>query len=182
MINKAMRIHRHNVIYCREELQRKILMSDSDPFKSTNFFPVESKQARSKAINEGGASIIVTTSGMLTGGPIVSYLHTLGSNPSNKLILVGFQAEGTPGNALLNGARTLKFERETISNIKLEVRSYHLSAHVDRPHLEAMIRSIKTLKNVFIIHGETGKSDELSSDIQKTYNVIVPRIGEEFDV
>jgi hypothetical protein len=181
MINKAMRIHRHNVIYCRDELQRKILMSESDPFKSSNFFPVESRQARSKVVTEEGASIIVTTSGMLTGGPIVYYLQKLGGNPANKVILVGYQAQGTPGSALLGGASTLKFEKATVS-IKLEVRSYHLSAHVDRPHLEMLIKSIKTLKNVFIIHGEKNKSEELSGDIQKSFSVIVPRLGEEFDV
>jgi hypothetical protein len=181
MINKAMRIHRHNVIYCRKELQRKILMSDTDPFKSSNFFPVETRQARSKAASEDGASIIVTTSGMLTGGPIVYYLRRLAGNPSNKLILVGYQANGTPGNALQSGATTLRFEHATVA-IKLEIRSYHLSAHVDRPHLEAMIRSVKTLKNVFIIHGEKNKAEELSSDIQKNFRVIVPKLGEEYDV
>ncbi len=181
MINKAMRIHRHNVIYCRKELQRKILMSDSDPFKSSNFFPVESRQARSKAANEDGASIIVTTSGMLKGGPVVSYLQRLAGNPGNKIIVVGYQAEGTPGRALLDGATTLKFEHATV-HIKLEVRSYHLSGHADRPHLEAMIRSIKNLKNVFIIHGEKSKSVALSGDIQKNYKVIVPELGAEYDV
>jgi hypothetical protein len=181
MINKAMRIHRHNVIYCRNELQRKILMSDSDPFKSSNFFPVETRQDRSKVVSEGGACIIVTTSGMLKGGPVIYYLRKLAGNPSNKLIIVGYQAEGTPGNALLNGATTLKLENATV-NIRLEVRSYHLSGHADRPHLEAMIRSVKSLKNVFVIHGEKSTSEALSSDIQKNFNVIVPRLGEEFDV
>ena len=50
MINKAMRIHRHNVIYCRKELQSRILMSDYDPFKSDNFIPSR-KQA---AAQQGG--------------------------------------------------------------------------------------------------------------------------------
>jgi predicted metal-dependent RNase len=176
-----MRIHRHNVIYCRKELQRKILMSDSDPFKSSNFFPVETRQDRSKAASEGGASIIVTTSGMLKGGPVVYYLQRLAGNPSNKIIVVGYQADGTPGRALLEGAKTLKFEHATV-NIRLEVRSYHLSGHADRPHLEAMIRSIRMLKNVFIIHGEKSKIEELSGDIQKNFRVIVPELGKEYDV
>ena len=132
-------------------------------------------------MTEEGASIIVTTSGMIKGGPVIYYLRKLAGNPSNKLILVGYQADGTPGRELLDGATTLKFENATVA-IKLEVRSYHLSGHADRPHLEAMIRSIKTLKNVFIIHGEKNKSEELSGDIQKSFSVIVPRLGEEFDV
>ncbi len=181
MINKSMRIHRHNVIYCRKELQRKILMSDSDPFKSSNFFPIETRQARSKAASEETASIIVTTSGMLKGGPVIFYLRKLAGNPGNKIVVVGYQAEGTPGRALKNGATALKFENVTVP-IKLEVRSYHLSGHADRPHLEAMIRSIKMLKNVFIIHGEKGKSEALSNDIQKNFRVIVPGLGEEYDV
>src|SRR5208337_909153 len=100
MINKANRIYRHNVIYCRDELQKRILMSDYDPFRSPNFFPIESKQARAKVISEKESSIIVTTGGMLSGGPVLFYLSKLGTNNTNKMILVGYQGEGTPGRAL----------------------------------------------------------------------------------
>ena len=181
MINKAMRIHRHNVIYCRRELQMKILMSDYDPFKSSNFTPIESKTQRSKAVNEEGSCIIVTTSGMLTGGPVVYYLSKLAGNSTNKVILVGYQAEGTPGRMLQDGAKKLKFENMTVG-INLTVDSQHLSAHADRPQLEMMIKKVNGLKNVFIMHGEKSKSEELRQDISHKYRALVPKNEESYEV
>ena len=183
MINKAMRIHRHNVIYCRKELQSRILMSDYDPFKSDNFIPVESKQQRSKAVTEDASSIIVTTSGMLTGGPVVYYLSKLGGNPTNKIILVGYQAEGTPGRALQDGAKRLRLDNGRVTvDIKLVVDAQHLSAHADRPQLEMLIKKVNGLKNVFIMHGEKSKSEELREAIASKYRAMVPKNLETYDV
>ncbi len=181
MINKAMRIHRHNVIYCRKELQMRILMSDYDPFKSSNFIPVESKSQRSKIVNEDESCIIVTTSGMLTGGPVIYYLSKLAGNSTNKVILVGYQAEGTPGRMLQEGAKKIRLDRSMV-NIALTVESQHLSAHADRPQLELMIKKVNGLKNVFIMHGEKSKSEELRQDISGKYNAIVPKNGESYEV
>lgn len=183
MINKAMRIHRHNVVYCRKELQSRILMSDYDPFKSDNFIPVESKQQRAKAVTEDTSSIIVTTSGMLTGGPVIYYLSKLGGNSTNKVILVGYQAEGTPGRALQDGAKRLRLDNGRVTvDIKLVVDAQHLSAHADRPQLEALIKKVNGLKNVFIMHGEKSKSEELREGIANKYRAIVPKNLESFDV
>jgi uncharacterized protein len=181
MINKAMRIHRHNVIYCRKELQRRILMSDYDPFKSSNFIPIESKTQRAKAVSTDESCIIVTTSGMLTGGPVIFYLSKLAGISTNKVILVGYQAEGTPGRQLQEGAKRIRFDK-TVINIGLTVESQHLSAHADRPQLELMIKKINGLKNVFIMHGEKSKSEELREDISSKYKAIVPKNEESFEV
>lgn len=181
MINKAMRIHRHNVIFCRKELQMRILMSDYDPFKSSNFVPVESKSQRSKIVNSDESCIIVTTSGMLTGGPIIYYLQRLAGNSTNKVILVGYQAEGTPGRQLQDGAKRIRLDKHNIE-IKLSVESHHLSAHADRRQLETMISKINGLKNVFIIHGERSKSEDLKESISKKYRAVVPRNGESYEI
>jgi uncharacterized protein len=183
MINKAMRIHRHNVIYCRKELQSRILMSDYDPFRSDNFIPVESKQQRSKVVTETTSSIIVTTSGMLTGGPVIYYLSKLSGNPANKVILVGYQAEGTPGRALKEGAKRLRLDNGRITvDIKLVVDAQHLSAHADRPQLETMIKKVNGLKTVYIMHGEKSKSEDLRESIANKYKAIVPKNLESYEV
>ncbi len=181
MVNKAMRIHRHNVIYCRDELQKRILMNDDDPFKSKNFVHVLTLKERKKVINEKNPCIIVTTSGMLSGGPVLKYLEALGGNDSNKLIFVGYQAEGTRGRALLDGNRSLILGTKKI-NIKMRIEKYHLSAHADRQQLLHFISKIKNLKNIFIVHGEKYKSEQLKVSIGKKYNVVVPSILDEFSV
>ncbi len=181
MINKAMRIHRHNVIYCRKELQMRILMSDYDPFKSSNFIPIESKAQRVKIVGQDESCIIVTTSGMLTGGPVIYYLQRLAGNSANKVILVGYQAEGTPGRALQDGAKKLRLDKYNVT-IGLTVESQHLSAHADRPQLERMIKSVNGLKNLFIMHGEKSKSEELRADMSGKFKAIVPKNQEEYEV
>ncbi|MGC8710120.1 MAG: MBL fold metallo-hydrolase RNA specificity domain-containing protein [Candidatus Micrarchaeia archaeon] len=181
MINKAMRIHRHNVIYCRDELQKRILMSEDDPFKSDNFYPIDTRQKRSKVMNSQEACIIVTTSGMITGGPVMKYIEKLAGNELNKLILVGYQAEGTGGRALADGAKELTINGRKVK-INMSIEQYHLSAHADRPQLERFIGSIKGLRKIFIVHGEQGKSEELAKAMSKHYETHVPTLGAEFEI
>ncbi len=181
MINKAMRIHRHNVIYCRDELQKRILMSEDDPFKSKNFYIIDTKKSRSNAIREEGSGIIVTTSGMMTGGPVMRYVEKLGGSDMNKLILVGYQAEGTPGRKLADGAKELEINGRKVE-IKMQVELYHLSAHADRPQLQKMVSGLEGLKKVFVVHGEENKSNEFARYLSSRYEVHVPKLGEEFSI
>ncbi|MEM3252897.1 MAG: MBL fold metallo-hydrolase [Candidatus Micrarchaeaceae archaeon] len=181
MINKAMRIHRHNVIYCREELQNRILMNEDDPFKSPNFQEVKSKQQRYRIAKDSGAAIIVTTSGMLTGGPVVRYLELLGKDPANKIILVGYQAEGTAGRDLIENKRTITIANKKLS-IEMGVEYYHLSAHADRQQLMKFISQLKDLRNVLIVHGERRKSEELKEALRQKFNATVPMLKSEFTV
>ena len=139
MINKAMRIYRHNVIFCKDELQKRILMSEDDPFKSKNFNIVEGKDERSKAMKSEGSSIIVTTSGMLKGGPVMRYLEKLGTDPKNKLLLVSYQAPGTPGREIQDGAKEIETRPGFKIKLGIKVENYHLSAHADRPQLLKLI-------------------------------------------
>ncbi len=179
MINKAMRIHRHNVIYCRDELQKRILMSEDDPFKSANFFPVSTKQMRSKVITDDESSIIVTTSGMLTGGPVLQYISKLAKYNANKMVLVGYQAEGTLGRRMEEGVRQIELNGKKI-DINMKVEKYHLSAHADRSQLVGLIGKVGGLRNLFIVHGEESKSKQLNEAMKHKYNSNVPKLKQEF--
>lgn len=181
MINRAMRIHRHNVIFCREELQKRILMSDYDPFKSPNFVPVEKKGERNKIVSDDSSSIIVTTSGMMVGGPVLFYLTKLAGNSMNKLILVGYQAEGTLGRKIQDGAKEVIINHSKVK-VELAVEKYKMSAHADRLQLESLPGKIAGLKRVFIVHGERSKSEELKTALEKRYDVTVPEIGQSFTI
>lgn len=181
MINKALRIHRHNVIYCRKELQSRILMSDSDPFKSENFMPVEKKSTRNKIVSSDESSIIVTTSGMLTGGPIMFYLTKLAGNSLNKMILVGYQAQGTLGREMQEGAKSVTLNNQKL-NVQMTVEMYHLSAHADRKQLESIPKKVSGIKRIFIVHGEKSKSESLREYFSKDYEAIVPAIGDSYNV
>jgi predicted metal-dependent RNase len=181
MINRAMRIHRHNVIFCREELQSSILMSDYDPFKNDNFVPIETKGQRSAIVKKDEAAIIVTTSGMITGGPIMFYLEKMARDSMSKLILVGYQAEGTLGRKIQEGAREITLGGKKIP-FEMAIETYHLSAHADRRQLEIVMSSVKGLKKVFIVHGEPSKSESLREKAAKKYEAVTPKIGETYTI
>jgi len=181
VIGKVMRIFRHNVIYCRKEIQSKILMSDYDPFKSDNFIFVESKQMRKKIVDSTESCIIVTTAGMLTGGPVVGYMKALAGNSANKLILVGFQPEGTHGRALLEGQREIDFHGQKLK-VNMTVEMHKMSGHADRRQLELLPTKVQGLKEVYIVHGEPSKSQQLAEALKVHYRVFLPKIGERHTI
>ena len=175
MINKAMKIYRHNAIYANDDIKRRILMSEDDPFKSPNFFKPKSK-TREDVLEE--PSIIVTTSGMLSGGPVMFYLERLGSDPKNTMIFVGYQAEGTLGSEVIEGRKNIQIKDREIE-LRLEVEKVKLSGHADYNELLQFIKSINGLKRIFIMHGE--KAD-LKDALEKKYDVTVPRILETYAI
>lgn len=178
MVKKALRIYRHNAIYLKREVQRRILTSDDDPFKST-YYKAVSRKDKSDVLEEQRA-VIVTTSGMLNGGPVLFYLKALGGDPNNKLILVGYQSEGTRGRKLLDGERELEIDGEKIE-IKMKVTQAKFSAHSDHKELVEFIKTIKGLKRVFVQHGEEAKCVEFAEELQKKLHnvkVYAPKTGE----
>jgi len=175
MIGSAMKIYRHNAIYANDDIKRRILMSEDDPFKSPNFHHPRSK-TREDVLKE--PSIIVTTSGMLSGGPVLFYLERLGHDPRNSMIFVGYQAEGTTGSKVLSGQRTIRTRDKEI-NLNLRVEQVRLSGHADFNELVQFARSIKGLKKVFLMHGE--KTD-LQETLSKDYEVTVPRMLDTYSI
>ncbi|HIH19944.1 TPA: hypothetical protein HA244_01630 [Candidatus Micrarchaeota archaeon] len=182
MIKKSLKIYRHNAIYLKDEVKRRILTSDDDPFKST-FYNIPSRKDRSDVF-ENDAAIIVTTSGMLNGGPVLFYLKKLGGDANSKVILVGYQSEGTRGRELLEGAKELDIDGEKVE-IKMKVAQAKFSAHSDHKELTEFVKSIKGLKRVFIQHGEASKCEEFAEELgrkMKHVEVIAPNLGETIKI
>jgi predicted metal-dependent RNase len=175
MIDKALKIYRHNAIYANEDIKRRILMSEDDPFKSPNFFRSRSK-TKKDVLKE--PSIIVTTSGMLTGGPVMFYLDAIGDDPKNTMIFVGYQAKGTPGSKVLKGERKLIIRNKEIK-IGMNVESVKLSGHADFNELLQFIKSVKGLKRVFLMHGE---KPDLKDYLEDRYEVLIPRLLETYSI
>jgi predicted metal-dependent RNase len=175
MITKAMKIYRHNAIYANEDIKRRILMSEDDPFKSPNFHHPRAK-TREDVLKE--PSIIVTTSGMLSGGPVLFYLEKLGSDPRNSIIFVGYQADGTPGSRVLAGQKRIRVRDREIE-LGLRVERVRLTGHADFNELVQFTKSVKGLKRVFLMHGE--KTD-LKDVLERDYEVVVPRLLETYSV
>ena len=117
----------------------------------------------SYALNEKtNPMIIVSASGMATGGRVVHHIRAFGPDAKNTILFVGFQAAGTRGEALLHGADELKMHGEYYK-IRAEVaRIDGLSAHADAAELVRWAKEIQIApKKVFLLHGEPSAQDAL---------------------
>jgi len=103
MIREATAIHAAYPEHLRERLRDRILYEDDNPFLADQFQQVDGGEEMRRDIVDGGPAIILTTSGMITGGPIMSWLRFLGGDPNSTLTFVGYQAEGTLGRQIQQG-------------------------------------------------------------------------------
>ncbi|RLG72163.1 MAG: hypothetical protein DRO11_02850 [Methanobacteriota archaeon] len=122
------------------------------------------EKQRNTVLDDPGERIILTTSGMLTGGPILRYLRELGGDPKNSLLITGYQAENTLGRRILDGERVIEVDGVRVE-LKLEVEWYTLSGHVDRPGLWSFLRRLDGEPRVFVVHGEKNVCEAFARDI-----------------
>lgn len=138
----------------------------------------------SKAISASSRpKIVISASGMATGGRVLHHLKAFGPDPRNTILLAGFQAAGTRGRALQQGAKELKIHGSWLP-INAEVVSLDmLSAHADENELIQWLSGFKKAPDeVFIVHGEPEASDALRVNIERRlgWKSVVPRQGQEF--
>ena len=175
MINKALRIYRHNAYFANDDIKKRILMSEDDPFNSPFFHRPKSKD-RKDVLEE--PCIIVSTSGMLSGGPALFYLEKFADNPKNKMIFVGYQAKGTLGRRIIDGEKKIILNRKEIE-LKLKIEKVRLSAHADFNELQQFVNGIKGLERVFLVHGE---KIDLKPALEGKFDVIIPSLGESHPI
>ncbi|SDZ94932.1 metallo-beta-lactamase family protein [Flavobacterium gillisiae] len=129
--------------------------------------------------------VVIAASGMVTGGRILSYLERYISVPETTVIIVGYQAEGTRGRKLLEGAKEVKIYGKyyPVEASILEIEG--LSAHADQ---KGLLNWLSVLENkpakVFLVHGENQPADELRIKIKEVYgfDCSVPLMGQEFEL
>jgi metallo-beta-lactamase family protein len=129
-----------------------------------------------------GPRIIISASGMLTGGRVLHHLERLLGRPQNLILLVGYQAAGTRGRSLLEGASTLRMHGRDIP-VRAHVQHIdELSAHADVNGLVSWVQSAaETPRNVFVVHGEPMASRELARRLKSLVdNVEVPDLNSTY--
>lgn len=187
MIKKANSIHRQNVLHMKEEIPKRILMAQENPFDPEHFESPRTKD-RSDVTENDEPAIILTTSGMLTGGPVIQYLKKLAGDPENKIILVGYQVEGTPGRGLQEGAKKIELpsRREGEKNeieVRAKVKSLHFSAHSDREQILEFVSNIPTPEKIFLVHGEEEKAKTLNKKLEeKNHETYIPKQNQKYEV
>jgi len=137
-----------------------------NPLATRNFSLVQGR-AGSKGLSEQkGPAIIISASGMATGGRVLHHLAHYLPDPNSAVILVGYQAAGTRGRRLQNGEKEIKIHGEWIQvNARVEIMG-SLSAHADSGEIMRWLKGFKRPpRATFIVHGETDSSTALRESI-----------------
>ena len=140
---------------------------------------IQSYKETWETIDDKRAKIIIAGSGMVTGGRVLTYLQQLIDEPSTTVLLVGYQAEGTRGRQLQEGAHEIRFYGKYYP-VKASVKNIEsLSAHGDQKDLIHWMSNIKNIpEKVFLVHGEPTALDTFRVKIKETYhwNVEIPAL------
>ncbi len=138
----------------------------------------------SKAIDRSGdPKIVISASGMATGGRVLHHLQRFLPEPQNTVLLVGYQAAGTRGRALLEGTDELKLHGQYVTVRARVTHMEGLSAHGDYGEILAWLRrSAVAPKQVFVTHGEPGPADAMRRRLRDTFgwNALVPEHGSSY--
>jgi metallo-beta-lactamase family protein len=158
--------------------------ANQDPFDPGQLYQAITVE-ESKAINFlPETSIIISASGMATGGRVVHHLANMLPNPKNTVILVGYQAAGSRGRALEEGRTEIKMFGELVPvNAHIEkVESF--SVHADTDELIAWLRQARKPKQAFVVHGETSGQEFLQQRLinELGWNAIIPKPEQVFTV
>lgn len=173
MIREATAIHTTYPEYLNADLRNQIFRDGFNPFLAECFRAVDSPELRGEVIG-GGPCVVITTSGMLNGGPVFEYLKALASEKNNALIFVGYQAEGTIGRRIQKGWREVPLGgRETIE-INMEIVTIDgFSGHSDRRELMNYVTHVQPRpEKIFTIHGEESKTIDLASSLYKKFHIV----------
>ncbi len=151
--------------------------ANQDPFDSGKLMQALTTE-ESKQINEiSETSIIISASGMATGGRVVHHLEHMLPDPKNTVILVGYQAVGSRGRLLEEGATEIKMHGNLIPVRAHIAKVNSFSVHADADELIEWLGTVSKPEKIFVIHGEQGAQEAMANRIvdELNWNAIVPK-------
>jgi hypothetical protein len=176
MIWEATAIHTTYPEYLNGELKNLIFHKGMNPFLADCFEQVDSVEKRKDILTNPRPGVILATSGMLNGGPIMEYLRAYGPDEKNALVFVGYQAEGTMGRRLQKGWSEIPVYnngKSDIIKINLQVQTVDgFSGHSDRRQLMDYIKKMKPRpEHILTEHGDEKSCLDLASSIYRKYRI-----------
>ncbi|MEM3666145.1 MAG: beta-CASP ribonuclease aCPSF1 [Candidatus Bathyarchaeia archaeon] len=187
MISEATAIHTAYPEYLGREVRQSILHDGVNPFQSDYFTIVEHPNVRQEIV-EGEPCIIMATSGMLEGGPVIEYFKSLAENELNTVIFVSYQIEGTLGRRVQKGLTEVTMINSEgkldVVKVKLRVESIEgFSGHSDRRQIVNYLTNLKPQpERIIVCHGEKTKCLSIANFIQKKCGIqtFAPMLMETF--
>lgn len=176
MIWEATAIHTAYPEYLNSQLRAQIFQQNENPFLSPIFKRVETMAMREEICHSPDTCIVLATSGMMSGGPVMEYFKEWCDNENNSLLFVGYQSEGSMGRTIQRGRTdiSLNSKGKTMDlQIKMNIVTVDgFSGHSDRKQLMKYIASLEPKPDRIVIgHGEDRKCTDLASSIYKKFNI-----------
>ncbi|WP_181684762.1 beta-CASP ribonuclease aCPSF1 [Halorhabdus salina] len=177
MIWEATAIHSTYPEYLRDDLRDRIFHEDENPFLADQFNHIDGGEDERQEVVDEGPSIILSTSGMMEGGPIMSWIEHLGPDPDSTLAFVGYQAQGTLGQRIQNGWDEIPLGngngRASTLKLKMNVETVDgFSGHADRQGLENFVKTMNPRpEKILCVHGDESSVQDLSSALYHEYNM-----------
>lgn len=187
MVKDINRVYKLNPLYLKNTLGKKVLRG-IEPFYDDNIMQVNRREQREALLEGKESCVIISSSGMLTGGPSQYYAEKIAQMDNGYIVITGYQDEESPGRKLLNlldddeENRILEINNKIVP-VKCVVKRIGLSAHGDKSEIEALMQKL-TPKNMFLVHGDSEVISSFAGEAVKNIrgNVFVPKDGETFDI
>jgi metallo-beta-lactamase family protein len=170
---------------CYDDEARRYLTNGEDPFGFKRLIYIRDASESKKLNDLRGPFIVISPSGMCEAGRVLHHLRHNVGDARNTVLLTGYQAENTLGRKLKDGIRSVK-----IFGIPTEVRARvesldELSGHADNGELLTWMKPMtRTLKRVFLVHGEGNEANALAKAIRERYRIEAAPVasGQSFDL
>ena len=170
----ALQAYRDNATEMRAELDLHEILGDVQELRSA-------EDSRAYTESRHGSSIIISSSGMATGGRVLHHLARMLPDPRHAVVLTGYQGAGTRGRALIEGATRLKMHGQYVG-VRAEIlHDTEFSVHADASDLLDWLRALSPAPaTVFCVHGEPDPAAALAARIERELRLdaVVPRLDE----
>jgi metallo-beta-lactamase family protein len=164
---------------------RRWIQDGKNPISTTRIQFCRTTEESKRLNDVRGPVIIISASGMATGGRILHHLQHRLPDSRNTVLLVGFQAAGTRGRSIQDGAKTIKMFGEQVP-VRARVETIHgLSAHADQEEtLRWLTGFARPPQQTYLVHGEPPETEALAAAIQSRFGwrVRPARDGEQVEV
>ncbi len=143
-------------------------------------------QEESKALNSRpGPYIVIAASGMMTAGRVVHHLRHSIANKNNAIFITGYQAQGTLGRRLLEGAKSVEIYKDRFK-VRASIHVFNaFSAHSDRTQLIQYLNRFRGIKRVILVHGEPNEADVFKYELERlhpNWRVLRPKEGDKINL
>ena len=172
MIWEATAIHTVYPEYLNADLRQKIFQEGENPLMAEIFERVDSYDKRREIIDEKHECIVLATSGMLNGGPVMEYFKAWAEDERSTLIFVGYQAEGTLGRKIQKGWKEVMVGDKSVK-VEMNVETCEgFSGHSDRAQLMNFVRNVSPKpRRIIVNHGDETKCVDLAASIHRKFGI-----------